>query len=278
MSERFFTFKEVPNSRSSTEWPPSYTFRYRALGEFSDLNVRQSARFLTAPVVINDDGQQLNRSDIQLDSQGWCNYLVTIVYSKKNNEVGGSAQFYFDTTGGTLRIKAGKEHISTTWASGEPVTPDNPHKGAINVKNDGDVEGADIIIPVLKLSYTFRHPHGSVDEAFARLLARSTARFNSDTFRGFQAGELLFLGASGSQGTQSDSEVQYHFIASENADDLTIGAIASIAKKGHELLWIQFKPTVETSGGGKSAATVPQAVHIERVYDPIAFADTFGWS
>ena len=143
----------------------------------------------------------------------------------------------------------------------------------IGVTGKGDVEGAEMIIPALKITYGFRHPQGVVDESFARTLARNTGKVNSDSWRGFDAGELLFIGASGSDGSEADAEVSYQFAASENAT-LTIGEIADVVKKGHEALWIEYEDDEEDD----EAVQIPKRIHIERVYSDMSFASIFGWS
>ena len=150
-----------------------------------------------------------------------------------------------------------------------------PSVAAIGVKEDGDVEGIDIVFPVLKLDYTFRHAAGVVSEDFARLLASATARTNLNAFRGFAAGELLFVGGSGSDGTQNEAEVTYTFIAQPNETNYTIGLIANIVKQGHHVAWVEFQD--EKAAAGQAVKT-PVRVHIERVYDAIDFASVFGWS
>src|SRR5690606_35196323 len=147
-------------------------------------------------------------------------------------------------------------------------------KGAIGVKGDGDVEGIDVVVPALRLTYTYRHPEGVVNELLAKQIASATGRTNANPFRTFQDEELLFIGGSGSDGTEAEAEVQYQFIASSNESNLTIGEISNIAKKGHHALWIEFKDEVEDG----YAVRQPKGVHIERVYDPVDFHAAFGWS
>ena len=265
MPDRVFSFEETPASRSETTTPPSYTLQYRAIGEFDDLTVQHVALALTPPFVTRPTGN-LFRQDVQREPDGWGNYLVTVPYGKLERET-GTFNFTFDTTGGTINIKAAKQHIASY--------PDNGdwHKGAIGVKSDGDVSGADIVIPALRLNYNFRHPAGVVTEAFAKTIASATGATNLLPFRTFQPEELLFIGGTGADGSDSEAEIGYQFVASGDAT-LTIGDIAGIAKKGHHLLWIEFKDEVEAG----QAVRQPKRVHIERVYDPIDFAAVFGWS
>lgn len=263
-----FSFEETPDSRQETFDPPTYTLIYKANGEQDDAIVQAYAIAATPSVVFRAAGA-LYRKDIKRDPDGSHQYIVTATYEKRErgSTPVGDFTFSFDTTGATVNIKAAKEHIASYPDDGDW------HKGAIGVKADGDVEGADIIIPALKLTYNFKHPQAIVTESFARTLATVTGRTNSATFRGFQAGELLFLGATGSDGTEAEAEVSYQFAASENVTDLSIGEITSIAKKGHELVWISFTDGVESG----EAVRKPKRVHVERCYDSFDFSSVFGW-
>jgi hypothetical protein len=264
------SFEETPLSRQKKNNPLEYTYQYTAIGETDSLIVEAFAYGATYPMIVCN-GQTLSRTDVQLTPIGWGLFLVDVLYSKKNNEV-GSFQFSFDTTGATVRIKAAKEHIAEFPRSGETATD---HKGALNVRADLEVEGTEIISRMLKMTYTFRHPTGIVNAARARLLARATAHTNSASFDVFEAGELLFCGATGQDGTDTEAEIAYHFIAEGNESSLTIGDITGIVKKGHHHAWIDFKKTNDTDG---NPAAIPRCVYIDRVYDEMDFASELGWS
>lgn len=265
-----FSFEETPDSRqfSADTSTATETRIWRAVGEQDDSIVKAYALSATPSIVSTSVGT-LYRKAITVEPNGWANYLVTVTYGKldPSSVAVGSSTFSFDTSGATINIKVAKAHVSTY-----PSGPD--HGGTINVKPDGDVEGAEIIIPALKLTYSFNHPSGVVDEAFARLIASVTGMTNSAEFRGFEAGELLFAGASGSDGSEAEATVSYTMIASSNETDLTIGEISGIAKAGHDLIWFEYDDTVDSG----EAVRPPKRCHVERVYDSFNFATVFGWS
>lgn len=265
-----FSFQETPDSRSESARPPSYTMQYRAVGEQNDYLV-QSFALEATPVAIFRPAGKLYRQDIQTEPDGFENYLITVPYTPLQRDV-ASAHFSFDTTGATVTIKSAKQHVATFDNSGSVAG--DWHKGAIGVQGDGQVEGADIVIPALKISYTYKHPQGNVSEAFARSLASVTGRTNANPWRSFPAGELLFIGATGSDGTDAEADVQYQFIGSSNATDLTIGDITNIVKAGHNYAWVEFEDEVQSG----EPVRRPRRVHIERVYDTIDFATALGWS
>lgn len=264
-----FTFEETPDSRSETYDPPAYTLIYKAAGEHDDYIVSLHAQSATPITVFRPTGT-LYRRNITMVPDGHAQYIVTVPYGQldSSNVPTGSSTFSFDTSGATVKIKAAKEHVATY------PTTNNHHKGAIGVKEDGDVEGADIVVPALKLTYGFSHAQGVVSETFARTIASATGRTNANAFRGFAQGELLFVGGSGSDGTEAAATVDYSFIAQANETSMSIGEISGIVKKGHHYAWVEFED--DTSGG--EAIKPPKRVHVERVYDEIDFATYFGWS
>jgi hypothetical protein len=261
-------FNERPGSRRATSSPPSFEVGYICAGEFDSGNVKLLASALTGTIVSTAEGL-LYRNNIVVTEQGYQLFHVDVSYGPDANAV-GNLRFSGSTTGGTFHITHSRSTVNKYPGSAVD------HKQGINVRmrnGQQEIEGTDIIIPALKLSYTVQNPIGVVNEDFARNLARMTSRVNSDTWRGFAAGELLFLGADFSQGTDTIAECTYHFAAEENLSGLIVGSITGIAKDGHDLLWVSW----EDDNTGDKPATKPTAVYIERVYNRVSFASAFGF-
>ena len=260
-----FSFYERPNSRDSTNSPPAVTLRYVAQGEHSSSFVNAYALAGTPAIVVHQN-QILYRQDIQLEPAGYDVYYATIPYAQQKKE-NGSFHLTFDTTGGTLNLKASKQTVAS-YPEGAPN-----HGGAIGVKSNKEVEGADIVIPALKISVHFKHPAGIISIPRIKQLARWTGNVNSDTFLTFAAGEILFLGCSGSEGTDSPTEIGYQFACSENLQNTVIGGITVAQKDGWDVAWIQFKDDVDA---GKPIKP-PAFIHVERVYERITLATALGF-
>lgn len=258
---------EKPESGSLTNTPPSKTIVGQVIGEANEDNANLLAIGAT-PAYVYVGTSKLYRQDVKLDSTAYKIYTATVPYAERKKE-DGSYSFTFDTTGGTALVKCAKDHIQSYPAAGETA---GTHNGAIGVA-DGKVEGVQAVIPALKLSVTFNHPDGEVTIGFVKTLASYTGYTNDDTFLEFEAGELLFIGASGSDGSEAAASVTYNFIASGNATGLTFGSIASVAKKGHEYAWVEF---MENATGGV-AGKEPRCVYVERIYDAANFPSIFGW-
>lgn len=188
-------------------------------------------------------------------------YLFSVTYGSQS--VTSAFRWSFDTTGGTIRLTTSR--ATTAFTRTGRTAPD--FKNAIGVKQtgkDAEPEGVDITIPGLKLTATYRWPKDTFDLAKAKAVSQFTGYVNSDTFETFAAGEILFLGATGEIVPGIPTEVQYHFLASQNVTGLTIGDISSIAKKGHEYLWVAFEAEEDTSA--KKLVQRPLAVYVEQVY------------
>lgn len=256
-------WRERHTSRRITTNPPGIELQFSLSGEIDDVAAWSYALGNTSPMWITA-GQILYRQDVRLDHRGAGLWYVDVPYGPENKQV-GQWDFDFDTQGGTIRIFQSKK--TTPFPAGAP-----DHKGAIDVQGD-DVRGTEIVIPALRMTYNFRHAAGVVNEAFARMLARNTGRTNKNQWHGFAAGEALFLGANGRQGSQTEASVGYSIACSENVTGLTIGALANIAKRGWESVWISYKDDVD--GGGK--VKQPEFVYVEQVYDECDFAAVLGF-
>lgn len=262
-----FSFEERPISRASSGREPSITLNYVATGTQDEQYVHSYALAAT-PSIYSTIYGTLYRQDIQVEPGGFNVFYVTVPYGKHKHAT-GQFRLTFDTTGGTVHIKTSKETIKS-YSTGSMFVPS--HKQAIGVNGD-NVEGTEIVIPALKLTAHFRHPQAVITLARIKALANITGTINSRPFLTFEPGEVLFLGCSGSEGTDGETEVAYQFACSANADNLTIGEIANIAKRGWDYLWISFKDDDDAGFPTKR----PEFVYIERVYEEVDLAMALGF-
>jgi hypothetical protein len=174
----------------------------------------------------------------------------------------------WDSTGGNVRLTASRG--TTRYPATGRIAPD--FKSAIGVK-DGAPEGIDAVIPALKLTFSYKWPKGVIDLAYVKSMAGLVGNTNSGTWYTFAAGELLFLGTTGEIDPTTPTDIQYHFAASKNVTGLSIGDIASIAKQGHQYLWVAFEDFADTSA--KKLVQRPLAAYVEHIYGSDDFS-TFG--
>lgn len=267
-----FRFTESRESRKTSANPISQTLVFTAAGSSDEAYVLAYATAATASVLSTVYGT-LYRQDIQVDPLGFQIWKVTVPYATAKREV-GSYRLSFDTTGGTVHVTASKDTLGKYAKTGVTAPPYNHLIGV----NGEDVAGADIVIPALKLTCHYKHPAAVISIAKIKYLSNITGTINSTTFLTFAPGEVLFLGCSGCEGTDAETEVQYQFACSANNDDLTIGEIASIVKRGHDLAWIKYEDKTETAGGITYPVKAPQFVYVERMYEEIDLALALGIS
>jgi hypothetical protein len=185
-------------------------------------------------------------------------WIGTVNYGYNKKEV-GDIEFNFDTGGGTQKITQTISPLSVTKYGIN--APD--FKGAINVDNNS-VNGVDIIVPVYSFSETRIVDNDDIDSAFKSALFNLTGKVNNATWHGFAAGEVLFMGASGSRhGRRGDWEINYKFSASPNKTNITIGSITGISKKGWEYLWVLYEKSTDQD----CLIQVPKAVYVHQVYE-----------
>ena len=123
-------------------------------------------------------------------------------------------------------------------------------------------------MPIFRFSETYSIPVLLITHAYKLQVFDLTGKVNSAAFKGFAAGEVLFLGASGSQRGVEKWEITYQFAASKNAVGLKVGDIQNINKKGWEYLWVRYGDVEDQ----KVLIKQPESVYIERVYDSANFA------
>jgi hypothetical protein len=183
----------------------------------------------------------------------------------------------FDTTGGTahftqkaaLRDYVAKtavyESVVKTAVGNGTLKPEYKHDGAIGVTPDLDVEGVDLVVPKLALTYRKLWLRSAVTSAFVKNLARITGKTNDAPFWGYAAEELLFMGARGQ--TQGNFySIEYIFDASENIAAFDAGPEFDfpVIKKGHDYFWVWYKRTVKDDE--KVVRPTAEIAYVDKVY------------
>ena len=244
---------------------PAATFKYVVRGTSSEQDALAAVE-AAAPLAY--DG--LVRTAVEVTPLGdgsdlWEGSARYGLMSSKPKEVGEST-YQFDTGGGTQHITQAKEHVSS-YAPPDETPPD--HQGAIGVTHDS-VEGCDITVPVYNFSETHYFDAAAVTPSYKATLFSLTGKTNSASFKGFAAGEVLFLGASGSQRGDGAWEITFRFAASPNAANLAVGSITVASKKGWEHMSVGYADAEDDQA--KCIVKRPKWVDINRVYDAGNFA------
>lgn len=257
----------------------SYVKSYKIFGTTDDVVVHAevNTKASTTLQYWQYPGQPLNKlwaDSYTLEYLGDDAWQVKITYIKEGAEDDQQQNPLkrtrsFDTSGGTAH-KTQAESETRYPSSGGSAAPDM--KKAIGVDGDS-VAGVDVVVPAFKWTETYDVPHQYVTDNYIRTLCKLTGTVNQGTFRGFPAGEVLFLGATGShewddQKGSGPWSLTYNFAQSSNAGSgetfpaIEIGGITNIAKKGHEYLWVRYEAAVE----GNDYLKRPKHVYVNKVY------------
>ena len=169
--------------------------------------------------------------------------------------------FSFDTSGGTMHRNQSIKTVSKTPND----APD--FNGAIEVDNEGNVNGTDVTMPVFNFTETHTLTGSVVTTSYKRTVASLTGTVNKSGFRGFDAGEVLFLGTSGTKRSKKQSaawEITYRFAVSPNATGIDIGKLKVGSKRGWDYLWVRY--AAKAAQEGKTVIRDPVAAYVEQVY------------
>lgn len=256
---------EVVEIYESPKWKygddPQAELGFYVIGTSDEIAARD-ALLAGSPAVY----QGLVRKSATLSRQTETSWEGTVTYGRLSQKETGQSTFRFETGGATTRVYQSKATVGSYAPPGKSAPN---FQGAVNVQ-DRRVEGVDIIIPEYTFSETHYRAADAITQAYKITLANLTGKVNNAPFRGFNAGEVLFTGASGSMRSGEDWEITYNFKASPNLSNLTIGDITGIDKRGWEYLWVLY--TEVEDGASKTIIKRPRAVYVERVYDEADFS------
>jgi hypothetical protein len=272
----------------------SYVTSYKVFGTADDTvlhtainaKITSSMQYWQYPGV---QGMQLRAEQYSVSYLGDNAWQITIQYEKNGAEDGTEPlkrARSFDTTGGTQHITQGKktgtreldfasegEGTADVYENRFPSSaPDQ--QGAIAVDGNG-VNGVDIVVPQLQWQETYDVPNTYVTSAWIRRVAGVSGTTNAASFRGFDAGEVLFMGCSGSQEWDDQKgkgpwSLTFRFVASRNVTGQKIGDVTGVSKKGHEYLWVHYETASDSSS--QSLIKKPKYVYVNKVYDSSDFS------
>jgi hypothetical protein len=171
-----------------------------------------------------------------------------------------------DSTGGTINVT---EAIAQARFDA-PGETGGDFRTSINVDKQGNPKGVDIVIPALKLNISAKLSTGIAADplAYAKIITNATGHTNSDVYLTFEAGELLFLGATG-EIIGDNPLLTYTFAASPNIAGFDIGDITIGSKQGHDYLWVAYKTLKDATS--KKNVELAVAGYVAQVYTGVPF-------
>lgn len=257
------TIWERAGSRESNVTPSGATIEleYLVYGTYDDIEVRTLVEATVPATYAGMTAQGYRIRDI-----GGGIWEVSARYDRRETREVGTSVFTFDTTGGTQHLSYSHSTAATVSASGAGTPPD--YKKAIGVTPDG-IDGVDVVAPQFMFNETHYLADTAITGAYKRTLREATGCVNAAPFRGWEAQEVLFLGARGSKRGAEDWEITFGFSVQLNKTDLELNGSLPFAKKGWEYLWIRYEEAVDTTAN--VLVRRPKHGYVERVYQVYLF-------
>lgn len=144
------------------------------------------------------------------------------------------------------------------------------YKGAICVAGS-EVNGTDINVSTVTMTITHYFKKSKFSTNLRNKILSAGNCVNSDSFRGFKPGELLFTNADIAPHMDHGEEyvrVDYKFAYSPNEADVKLADWTgpAIRKDGWDFMWVQFEAD---KGTGR---LYPKFVYVEQVYNTCQFS------
>lgn len=263
------TVKEVKRSRSLTTGQNKSARReYVAYGDVADPDDIELAVLGVAPLTASG----LVRQSVTVTARDESEYVfdVTVDYGKREQQEPGetgSEEISFEIAPQTTRITQSK---STRWK--QPVSaPD--YKGGIGYKKDG-FEGVDVFVESFSFSVTKFVPAAQVTNAYIAQLRDAAFKVNNASWRGFDEGEVLFLGAAGSKRDAESYSLTFRFSVSKNGTVDVGNGIPPVFKYGWDYVWVKYDKLADPRS--QELIERPAAVYVEKVYDGADFETLLG--
>lgn len=172
--------------------------------------------------------------------------------------------YTFEIGGGTQNIKQGLAATVKYPAGAASID---------GINFDGEnVNGVDIVTTQYQWSETYWFSPAAVTTGYKTTLSAIVGTVNDATFRNFAAGEVLFLGASGTKQGNGWWQITFKFARERNATGLSVGAITGIAKTGWQYMWVRYEDDVGGSGADSALIKKAKAVYVETVYMSWSFS------
>ncbi len=191
-------------------------------------------------------------------------------------------RFTADTTGGTAKLKNSKQCVSAyTVANPGPAGDTALKSTVIGERGDGAIEGADVVIPTQKRTYTVKFAKGVITEAWFDYMENLVGVTNSTVWHNRPIGEVKFLGVKGSSGLNyaAECDIAFDFAFGKNVSNKTFGTasvdeITNVSYKAHELVDVVFED--EADDPAKPGKKI-KLIRIHRVHESLNFYTYLGF-
>ena len=200
-------------------------------------------------------------------------FRVNAIYREEDTTVDDSSGEEDDETPTeSFDCGGGTKHLLYSFGQ-RKVYGDKDAGGAIgwNGKSGDDCEIAGVDVPTAQLRETYTKPMkiSKLTTAFKRKVAALVGKVNSGSFKGWNAGEVLFLGMSYSTPAKKAKKVtvSFNFAIQPNESGVKIAG-RTVTKKGFEYVWAISK-TVASSGTPKLEV---EGIYVDQVCEYASFS------
>jgi len=216
----------------------------------------------------------LNRSGVRFESYDDDGNMEISVLYEGNDSSGDDSDDDDDSSTVSFDCGGGNKHLTHSIKQ-TIVKGDIDPKGAIgwNGKSDSEMEisGVDVPTAQLRETYTRTMKLSRISTAFKRNVAALVGKVNSGSFKGWAAGEVMFLGMSYSCPAKKSTKVTvtFNFAIQPNECDVMVGD-TSVSKKGYEYVWVITSTEADTDKGVPVMKT--DGVFVDQVCEYASFA------
>ena len=263
------SYSEHPKSINKYGNYTSSEIQYLVFGAKTEEEALKAV-FDQAPETSND----LPLDSIEIDTRETEDtFRINAVYREEDDDAGGdysnaddeSPTESFDCGGGT-------KHLLYSYSQ-RKAYGDKDAGGAIgwNGKSGDDCEIAGVDVPTAQLreTYTMQMKISKLTTAYKRKVAALVGKVNSGSFKGWNAGEVMFLGMSYSTPSKKAKKVtvSFNFAIQPNETGVKVAG-KSVSKKGFEYVWAISK-TVASSGTPRLEV---EGIYVDQVCEYASFS------
>ena len=218
---------------------------------------------------------ELPLDSIEIDERcGDQTFKINSLYKTEDISSSGGGDDDDDDEDPTISFDCGggSKHLLYSLAQ-KKVFGDKDPGGAIGwngkTGDDCEITGVDIPTAQLRETYTVQMRVSKLSTSYKKKVAALVGKVNSGTFKGWSAGEVMFLGMSYSTPAKKAKKVTvtFNFAIQPNESKVKVGG-KSVSKKGFEYVWAISK-TVANNGTPKMQV---DGIYVDQVCEYASFS------
>lgn len=219
--------------------------------------------------------QELPLDSIEIDERcGDQTFKINALYKDEEDTSSGGGDDDDDDEDPTISFDCGggSKHLLYSLAQ-KKVFGDKDPGGAIGwngkTGDDCEITGVDIPTAQLRETYTVQMRVSKLSTSYKKKVAALVGKVNSGSFKGWSAGEVMFLGMSYSTPAKKAKRVtvSFNFAIQPNESKVKVGG-KSVSKKGFEYVWAISK-TVANNGTPKMQV---EGIYVDQVCEYASFS------